>query len=57
MLQRQRANETPDRRLVGKDADDIGAALDLFVQALKRIGRVDLPPVSLRFNQPSSLAA
>ena len=38
LLQHQRANETPDRRLVGKDADHIGTALDLFVEALKRIG-------------------
>jgi len=31
--------------LIGEDADDIGAAFDLFVQALDRVGRVDLHPV------------
>jgi hypothetical protein len=33
---------------VGKDADDIGAALDLLVQPLQRVGRSDLLPVADR---------
>ena len=34
--------------LVGEDADDLGAALDLAVEALDRVGRVQLGPVLLR---------
>ncbi len=34
------ADETDDAVLVGEDADDIGASLDLLVQPLERIGRV-----------------
>src|SRR6185295_7526959 len=37
LLQEQRADETHDRRLVGKDGDDVGAPLDLAVEAFERI--------------------
>lgn len=40
-----RCDEPDDGILVGEDADDIGAALDLAVEALKRIGRVQLGTV------------
>ena len=33
-----RADEPPDGRLVGEDADHVGAALELLVQSLGRIG-------------------
>jgi hypothetical protein len=36
---RRRGN---NRRIVGEDADDLGASLDLAVEALDRIGRVQL---------------
>ncbi len=32
---------------MGEDAHDAGAALDLFVDALERVGRPDLVPVGL----------
>ena len=34
-----------DGGLIGKDAHDVGTALDLPVQTLERISRVDLGPV------------
>ncbi len=36
------------RSLVREDADDVGAALDLAVDAFERVGRVELGPVSGR---------
>jgi len=48
LLQHQRSDKTSDGGLIRKDTYDIGAALDLFVEALKRIGRMDLPLVGLR---------
>jgi acyl-CoA thioester hydrolase len=39
------ADEVQDRHLVGEDPDDVGAALDLGVRALDRVGRADLRPV------------
>ena len=42
------ADEADDRGAVGEDADDIGAAADLFVQALERVVAPQLPPVLLR---------
>jgi hypothetical protein len=40
LLEEDGADEADDAVLVGEDADDIGAALDLLVQPLQRIGRV-----------------
>lgn len=40
--------------VVWKDADDIGAALDLTVQALDRVRRAQLRPVSLREGMQAS---
>ena len=37
--------------LVGEDADDLGAALDLAVEPLQRIGGMDLRPVIPRFRE------
>src|SRR3954471_5480424 len=39
------ADEPGDGGFVGEDADDVGAALDLAVEALERVGRVQLGPV------------
>ncbi len=36
LLEKDRADGPSDRGLVGKDADDLGAALDLAVDALER---------------------
>src|SRR3712207_9438309 len=41
-------SEAQQGRGVGKDADDVGAPLDLLVQPLQRIGRPDLLPVADR---------
>jgi len=38
-------DEPFDRGVVGEHADDVGAALQLMVQSLERIGRSDLAPV------------
>ena len=47
LLQQQRADQPHDGRLVGKDTHDLGAALDLRVEPLQRIGAVDLRPMGL----------
>ena len=39
LLEQNGADEAGDRSLVGEDADDLGPALDLAVEALERIGR------------------
>ena len=41
-FEQEGADEADDCGLVGKDIDDIGAALDLFVDALDRVCAVDL---------------
>jgi len=41
------ADKANNGRLVGKDADHVGAALDLLVDAFQGIGGVDLAPVFL----------
>jgi hypothetical protein len=41
----QRAHQTDDRVIVGKDADDIGAARDLAVHPFEGIRADDLRPV------------
>ena len=43
VLFEQHGTDQPgDAGLVGKDADDIGAPLDLFVEAFQRIGECNL---------------
>ncbi len=46
LLQQERADQASDRGLVGKDADDVGTALDLAVQPLERVDRMQLGPVA-----------
>jgi hypothetical protein len=48
LLQQLAAHQPGDRAVVGEDADDVGASLDLLVQALQRVGAPDLAPVLLR---------
>ena len=45
MLDQQRAGEADHRGVVGEDADDVGAAADLAVDALERVGGAQLGPV------------
>jgi hypothetical protein len=47
-LDEDRAGEAEQGGGVGKDADDVGAALDLLVQPFQGIGRPDLLPVADR---------
>jgi hypothetical protein len=44
-FQQHSANQANNRSLVGEDADHVGAAFHLLVQALDRASRVDLGPV------------
>lgn len=45
MLQQHGTDESDDCCFVEEDADDVGAALDLLVEALDRVGGVYLGPV------------
>ena len=45
LLEQDGADQAGDGVLIGEDADNFGAALDLTVQPFQRIGRVDLGPV------------
>lgn len=45
LLEEDGADEADNRVLIGEDADDLGSALDLAVEALDGIGRMDLRPV------------
>ena len=47
LLEQDGAGQAGNGVLIGEDADDLGAALDLAVQPFQRIGRVDLGPGSL----------
>ena len=42
LFEQDGTDETPDGGLVGEDADDLGAPLDLAVEALDRVAAVDL---------------
>jgi len=42
LLEHQGTNEADDGRIVREDADDVGAALDLFVDPLERMWARDL---------------
>jgi hypothetical protein len=48
LLQQLAAHQAGDRGVIGEDTDDIGAALDLLVEPLERVGAPDLAPVLLR---------
>ena len=59
LLQQQRTHQADDRSVVGEDADDAGAALDLLVQPFQRVGAQILRQCSggkLRNASTSSLA-
>jgi hypothetical protein len=45
LLDAQHPGQPDQRAVVGEDADDVGAAADLAVEALKWIGRAQLRPV------------
>ena len=45
LFEQDGSDETPDGGLVGEDADDLGAPLDLAVEAFDRIGGVQLGPM------------
>ena len=45
LLEKHRADQADDRVLIWEDADDIGAAFDFLVQALERVGGVQLAAV------------
>ena len=47
LLQQLASHQPCDRGVVGEDADHVGAALDLLVEALERVGAPDLAPVLL----------
>ena len=47
LLQQLAALQPHDRRIVGEDADHVGAAFDLLVEPLERVGAPDLAPVLL----------
>ena len=47
LLQQHRPHQAGDRRVVGKDAHDPGAALDFFIDPLQQVGAPDLAPVVL----------
>jgi hypothetical protein len=44
LFEEDSTNEPDDGLVIGEDADDLGAALDLAVEALERVGRVQLGP-------------
>jgi hypothetical protein len=45
LFEQDSADEACDGRFVGEDADNLGAALDLAIEAFQRIGGVELYPV------------
>ena len=45
LFEEERSHKTDDGVLVGEDADDISASLDLTVEALDRVGGVQLGTV------------
>jgi len=48
LLQQHRTDKPGDGCVIGKDADDTGAALDFLVHALQQVGAPQLAPVLLR---------
>ena len=51
LLEQDSADQAGDGICVGEDADDVGAALDLAIESLQRVGGVDLRPVVPRFRE------
>jgi hypothetical protein len=51
LLEQDGADQAGDGVRVGEDADDIGAVLDLAIEAFQRIGGVDLWSVVPRFRE------
>jgi hypothetical protein len=51
LFQEDGADQSGDGGLVGENADDLGAALDLAVEAFEGIGRVELGSVVPRFRE------
>jgi len=47
LFHRRGADEADHGGVVGQDAHDVGAALELFVDPLERVDRPDAPPVRL----------
>ena len=47
-LDRERPDQAQAARGVGEDADDVGASLDLLVQALEQVGRLQVLMVLAR---------
>jgi hypothetical protein len=45
LLDHDAGGEADQRAVVGEDADDVGAAADLAVDPLERVGRAQLRPV------------
>jgi len=48
LLEQKRSDESDDRRIVGKDPDDVGSPLDFCVDPLEWIGGGDLRSMCLR---------
>jgi hypothetical protein len=48
LLDAEHPDQADQRAVVGEDADDVGAAADLLVEALERVGRAQLRPVRRR---------
>lgn len=48
LLQQLAAHQPHDRSVVGEDADHVGAAFDLLIEPLERVGAPHLAPVLLR---------
>jgi len=51
LLEQDGADQAGDGVLIGEDADDLGAPLDLAVEPFQRIGAVDFQPVVPRFRE------
>jgi len=45
LLDREHGGQADQGGVVGEDADDVGAAADLAVKPLQRVGRAQLAPV------------
>jgi len=48
LLDQDYAGKPPERSGVREDANDIGAAFDLFIDSFQRVRRADLSPMPVR---------
>jgi hypothetical protein len=48
LFEQDRTDQALDTGLIGEDADDVGTTLDLLVQTLQRVGRMQLRPMRTR---------